>query len=185
MKTLLALFLALSATHAAATEFTVSVPDKSNISFVSRQMGVAVNGSFSKFTSQIDFNPARPEAGRAQIEVMLASVNAGSSDANDEVKDKSWFDVKTYPTANFVSTGIKALGANKYQASGKLTIKGKSRDVLVPFNVKSAGNTLVLDGTIPISRSQFGIGAGEWADPSVVADEVQIRFNLTVAPARP
>lgn len=184
MNRLWGLLCVLISIHAAAAAFNVPVPDKSNISFVSRQMGVAVTGGFSKFTSQISFDPARPETGRARIDVALASVNAGSSDANDEVKSKAWFDVKTWPTASFVSNGIKALGGNRYQASGKLIIKGKSRDVVVPFRVSNTGRLLIVDGAIPISRTQYGIGAGEWADPSVVADAVQIRFHLTLGASR-
>ncbi|HEY9381042.1 MAG TPA: YceI family protein, partial [Burkholderiales bacterium] len=36
--------------------------------------------------------------------------------------------------------------------------------------------------SIPIRRTQYGIGAGAWADTSVVADEVPIKFHLVVAP---
>ena len=181
MKQLIGILLIVVSAHASATVFNVVVADKSNITFVSKQMGVAVTGNFSKFTSQISFDPAKPQTGHAQIDVVLTSINAGSSDANDEVKGKQWFDVKSYPTASFVSSGISYLGGNRYQASGKLIIKGKSRVVLVPFSASNAGSLMVLDGAIPVLRSQYGIGAGEWADPSVVADEVQIRFHLTLA----
>ena len=180
MKHLIGILFMVVSANAAAAVFNVVVAEKSNITFVSKQMGVAVTGNFSKFTSQINFDPAKPQSAHAQIDVALASINAGSSDANDEVKGKQWFDVKSYPSASFISSAITPLGGNRYQASGKLIIKGKSRAVLVPFNVSRAGSLLVLDGAIPVLRSQYGIGAGEWADPSVVADEVQIRFHLTL-----
>ncbi|MHB1676162.1 MAG: YceI family protein [Sulfuriferula sp.] len=183
MKKLVALIFAISAVNAVnavAAVFAVPVPEKSSITFISRQMGVPVSGSFGKFSSRITFDPARPEAGHAEIDVALATVNAGSSDANDAVMSKSWFDVKAYPTATFVSNGLKALGGKRYQATGKLTIKGRSHDVAVPFIASPAGALLILDGTIPISRAQYGIGAGVWADPSVVADAVQLRFHLTL-----
>jgi len=34
---------------------------------------------------------------------------------------------------------------------------------------------------LPIKRSQFGIGTGEWKDASVVADEVLIKFHIAEA----
>lgn len=181
MRILLALLLAVSAANAAAVVFTVPVNNKSSITFTSRQMGVAVNGSFSKFASLIVFDPARPQTSRAQIDVALASVNAGSGEADDTVKSSLWFDVKAYPAATFVSDGLKAMGGNRYQATGKLTIKGRSRPVIVAFTAVPAGRLLMLDGAIPVSRQQYGIGGGIWADPSVVADLVQVHFHIALA----
>lgn len=185
MKAIAAFILLAAVTvNASAALFNAPVAGKSTVTFVSKQMGVGVTGSFGQFASQISFDPTTPETGKAKIDVSLASIDAGSGDANDEVKGKAWFNVKEFPTATFVSTSLKALGANRYQATGKLTIKGKIRDVVVPFTATPAGFTLVLDGAIPISRAQFGIGEGAWADPSVVADEVQVRFHFILGAAK-
>ena len=181
MKIIAALSLALLTPPVSAATFNTTINKTSSVAFVSKQMGVSVNGGFKKFTSQISLDPAKPEIGTARIDIDLASIDAGSGDANDEVKGKSWFNVKEYPVASFVSSGLKAMSGNRYQSTGKLTIKGKSRDVIVPFTASPAGFNLVLDGSIPISRAQDGIGEGAWADPSVVADEVQVKFHFTLS----
>jgi len=178
--TLLLLGLALPlAAH--AVEYNVVQPEKSRVSFVSKQMGVPVEGSFGKFAAQVAFDPAKPEAGRARIDLDLASIDAGSAEANDEVKSKAWFDTRQFPRATFVSTGVKPLGAGRYEALGKMTIKGRTRDVVAPFSFKAAGNAAVLEGSIPVMRLQFGVGEGIWSDTGTVADEVQVRFRFTVA----
>jgi polyisoprenoid-binding protein YceI len=105
---------------------------KSSLAFSSKQMGVPVPGNFKRFTSQISFDPAKPTAASTTLEIDLASIDAGSKDANDEVVGKQWFNVKAFPTAKFVSTGVKALGGNRYEALGKMTIKGQTRDVVAP-----------------------------------------------------
>ncbi len=178
MKAISALLLLAASACVSAANFSVVNPSKSNINFVSKQMGVAVTGNFAQFNSQISLDPTHPEAGKAQITVMLNSIDAGSGEANDEVKGKVWFNVKEYPNATFVSSAVKALSGNRYQAVGKLTIKGKVRDVIVPFTAVPAGASLLLDGSIPISRAAYGIGEGAWADPSVVADDVQVKFHF-------
>ncbi len=61
---------------------------------------------------------------------------------------------------------------------GPLTIKGHTRDIVANFSLKQDGATARIEGTFPFRRSEFGIGEGAWADPSVVADEVQVRFRL-------
>ena len=181
MKHLIPLLAAVLPFAAAAVEFSAVQPQKSRVDFVSRQMGVPVQGSFGKFAAQIAFDPAKPEAGRAQIDLDLASIDAGSAEANDEVKSKGWFSTREFPQARFVSTGVKPLGGGRYEARGKMTIKGKTRDVVAPFSFKADGNVAVLEGSIPVMRLQFGVGEGIWSDTATVADEVQVKFRFTVA----
>ena len=161
-----------------AAEFSKVQADKSSITFVSKQMSVPVEGAFKKFTAHVRINPAKPEAGSAHIEIDLASIDAGGAEANDEVKGKSWFSVAEFPKAVFVSSSVKALGGGKFEASGKMTLKGKTMDVRAPFTVKEGKGVLDVAGEFPLKRLDFGIGSGLWSDTSVVADEVQIKFHL-------
>ena len=183
MKRLLFPLLLLAASAAQAVEYTNVIADKSQITFTSRQMGVPVDGKFGRFAATLSFDPARPEAGKAQIEVDLASVDAGSKDANDEVIGKGWFNVKEFPKARFVSSSVKALGNNRFEAKGQMSIKGRTRDMTVPFSYKPDGANGVFEGVLPLQRTQFGIGEGPWADTSVVADEVPIKFRLVASQA--
>lgn len=182
-----ALLLALSF-PARAVEYSTVLPERSQITFTSKQMGVPVEGRFKKFNAAVLFDPAKPETGRAQIEVDLGSIDAGHPDADEEVKGKGWFNIKQFPIASFVAEGpgsLRALGNNRFEARGKISIKGRTHDVLVPFSYKpeAAGKETkaVLEGSIPILRSQFALGDGPWADTSVVADEVPIKFRFVLA----
>jgi hypothetical protein len=121
----LALTLGL-AMNAAAVEYKVIQPEKSKVTFQYKQMGVAMEGRFKKFAAQLNFDPAKPAAAKADIEIDLASIDAGSSDADDEVVGKTWFNVKAFPKATFVAKQIKANGSNQFDVTGVLTIKGKT-----------------------------------------------------------
>jgi len=167
-----------------AAEFSQVQPAKSSISFISKQMGVPIEGHFGKFTAKISFDPDSIATSNARIEIYMASIDAGSSDANDEVKGKDWFDIRAYPTATFVSTGIKALPGGRYAATGNMNIKGITRAITVPFSAKFENNVATLEGSMAISRLQYGVGGGEWADPDTVADEVQLRFRFTIGATR-
>jgi polyisoprenoid-binding protein YceI len=177
-----ALALAAAAGAFAATAQTVDAA-KSRISFVSRQMNVPVEGKFGRFEAQLAWDTARPESSRARLEVDLASIDTGLAEADEEVRTKGWFDVKNHPKAVFVSSGVRPLGGGRYEVSGKMTIKGQTRDVAAPFVVKEQGGATVFEGEFPLRRLQFGIGEGQWADTSVVANEVQVRFRIVTAGA--
>lgn len=179
--TVIAAGLALAVPALAAGTYSRVLPEKSSLAFVSQQMGVSVDGTFRKFAATLDFDPAKPEAGKATLDIELASIDAGGPEANDEVKSKNWFDVKQFPTARFVSTSVKPLGNNKYEVRGQMSIKGKTHEVVAPFTLKPEGAGAVLEGSFPLKRLDYGVGTGAWGDTSVVADEVQIRFRLAVA----
>jgi len=174
-----AIFLLLAGnTHAA--DYSKVQPGQSSIKFVSRQMGVPVEGVFKKFSAHVRIDPVRPEKAAAHIEIELASIDAGSAEANEEVMGKNWFDVTAFPKAEFVSGPVKALGAGKYEASGKMSIKGKTMEMRAPFTLKEEKGALNIDGIFTLKRLDFGIGSGLWSDTSVVADEVQIKFHFVV-----
>ena len=154
---------------------------KSTVTATSKQMSVPVDGTFRKFTAQLIFDPARPTAGSAQLTIDTASYDLGDESYNQQVRGKDWFDAAQFPNATFVSSAIAPAGGDQFKVSGKLTIKGKSEDVALPVTVTQQGATQTFDGTLPIKRSQFDIGTGEWKDTSIVADEVLIRFHIIEA----
>jgi polyisoprenoid-binding protein YceI len=84
--------------------------------------------------------------------------------------------------ATFESTGVKAQGKNHYTITGKLTLRGITREVAVPVLLKAANAIGIFDGQLTLKRSDFKVGEGEWAD-SVVSDDIHIRFRM-VAPQR-
>ena len=176
--TLLALLAALAAPVAHAVEYRTVLPQQSAIGFEFRQMGVPVKGGFKRFTTQLAFDPARPEAASAQIEIDLASIDAGSPEADDESAGKLWFNRSAYPKATFVSSQIRTLGSNRYEMRGTLTLKGKSRDISVPVSFTPGKNAALFDGAFILKRLDFGIGEGMWADVATVANEVQVKFRI-------
>jgi polyisoprenoid-binding protein YceI len=170
--------LALLASAAHAEEYTTVLPDKSSVAFVYRQMNVPIEGRFGKFAAQLKFDPTKPAAASASIDIDLASIDAGSAEANDEVAGKLWFNTKANPTARFAATSFRALGGNRYEAVGKLTIKGRTQDVVAPFAFTPQGRNGIAEGALTIRRADFAIGEGMWADFGTVANEVQIKFKL-------
>lgn len=180
----LAPLLMLAPAAAPAAGYTEVVAERSAVRFVSRQMGVEVGGSFERFDARLEFDPAHPEQGRARLEIDMASIDAGSRDANEEVVGRDWFDVRTHPRATFVSSTVRALGGNRYEVAGQLTIKGRTREAVAPFTFRQEGGLGVFEGQFAIRRLDFAIGEGMWSDVGVVADEVQIRFNVVAAAAR-
>ena len=157
------------------------VAAQSEIVFVSRQMGVPVEGRFNKFDAQISFDPAKPEAGKLAFTVDTGSATFGAPESDAEMPKATWFNVARFPQASFQSSAVKGLGAGKLEVRGKLAIKGNVHDVVVPVVLVQSGPNTTATGAFVIKRLAFKIGENEWADTSMVADDVQVKFKITLS----
>ena len=169
---------------ASAAEFNQVQTDKSAINFTYQQMGVKLDGKFKKFAAKLSFDPAKPAEAKTTIDVDLASIDTGAAEGDEEVAGKPWFNTKAFPTAQFVSGSVKALGGNRYEVAGKLTIKGKTQDIVVPATFTAQGNSGVFDGSFTIRRGDFSIGEGAWAKFDIVANDILVKFRITAASAK-
>jgi polyisoprenoid-binding protein YceI len=175
--------MALMGTLAVATAFlAIAGGDlridaaKSSLVATFRQENVPVDAPFKSFNGRVDYDPANPNASKAAIEVDTGSFDMGTADYNSEVRKKSWLDSGTYPKATFISTSVKPGVAGHFDATGTLTLKGKTQTLTVPVTATKNGAVTVFEGSLEISRAYFGIGDAEWKD--VVDDKVRIRFHL-------
>lgn len=175
----MALAAALAMPHAHATEFSQVQPAQSSIAFKYQQMGVDMDGKFKRFNSELSFDPEQATKARARFDIELTSIDTGTSESDEEVAGKSWFNTKAFPTASFVSSSVKPLGNNRYEVRGKLSIKGKTQDVVVPASFSARGKTGVFDGSLTIKRGDFAIGEGAWAKFDIVANDVIVKFHIT------
>ena len=157
------------------------LPAQSEIVFVSKQMGVPVEGRFTRFDAQIAFDPKKPEAGKASFSIDLASASLGAAETEAELKLPGWLNSAKVPQARFESTRMKALGGGQFEITGKLTLKGVTRELVVPARLAPAGGLTLATGSFTLKRVDFNIGEGEWNDVSIVANEVLVRFKLALS----
>jgi len=174
--------LLLAALGAAAVHADQKLlPAQSEITFVSKQMGVPVEGRFKKFDAQIAFDPAKPETGKIAFTVDIASITLGAPEPDAELPKAAWFNTAKFPQATFQSSAIKGLGGGKFEVSGKLAVKGNTRDAVVPVTLTQSGTTTTASGVFTLKRLAYKIGENEWADTSMVADDVQVKFKLALS----
>lgn len=160
-------------------------PAGSEIVFTTRQMGVPVEGRFGKFSASIALDPKQPAKGSVALTIDTGSARFGTAELDAEVPKPIWLNVAQFPQASFRSTAVKAAGPGRFDVSGKLDIKGVSRDVTVPVQITQSGATSTASGSFSIPRLAFKVGDAEWSDTSLLANDVQIRFKLVLSGLAP
>lgn len=178
----LCLLLALLTQFAAAQSYGQLQPQASELHFTYTQMGVPMQGRFARFNATLSFDPDHPEEAHTEFEIDLASIDTGLAEVDEEVMSKDWFDVPKHPTARFVSQAVKRLGPGRYKVQGTLSIKGQMHAIVAPLTFTRSAGQGVFEGALKISRLDYRIGEGPWADVSAVADEVQVQFRLVASP---
>ena len=172
--------LVLASDCAAAAGVVVG---KSEIGFTMKQMGVNFDGRFKQWKADVVFQPDALDKSRAEVDVDLGSVDLASTETEAEAKGPLWFDTSKFPVAHFASTSIRNLGGDRYEIAGKLSVKGITRECVVPVTVKAdaAGNRIA-EGTFSLKRLDYRIGEGEWADTSVVDNDIRVHVRIVLSP---
>lgn len=159
------------------------VVDKSEIRFVSKQMGASVEGRFRRWKANVDFRPTDLAKSKANFEIELASIDLASLESEAETRRSVWFDTAKFPLATFTSMAIHSLGGDRYEIAGTLAMKGVAKDIVVPVALrKDAAGNAVAEGQFTLKRLEFRIGEGVWADTDAVANDIVVRVRMVLPP---
>ncbi|WP_313537642.1 YceI family protein [Sphingomonas sp.] len=139
--------------------------------------GEAINGRFARWTADIQFSPDDLAHSRIGVDIDLASVSSGDSERDDTLKGDDFFGVTAHPKAHFTATRIRKQGA-AYVADGTLALAGASKPVPISFTLKIDGDHAQASGTATVKRLAFGVGKGQWSDPSTIPDAIAVTFRF-------
>jgi polyisoprenoid-binding protein YceI len=164
---------------AAAQRLTLD-PAKSALEFQFVQAGAQNKGKFGKFQVVLSLGADSVPIG-LDVVVQIASVDTGDGDRDDTLRGDDLFAAKKYPQAHFVATQITRT-ATGYDAAGKLTIRGVTRDQHVAFTLRTAqeqGHAVgYLSGKTGVKRLDYGIGQGDWKSTEWAGNEVPVIYTL-------
>lgn len=146
----------------------------------------SVTGKFKNFDGDINFDPNNLKGNKFDFAVTVNSVNTDDQKRDNHLKSEDFFNAKTYPSMTFKSTRIEKKSEKEYSIYGKLTIKDKTKDVVLPMKVTGEMEHPMMKGTIvlgilidtTLDRTDFGVGTGDWATTMVVGDEVRIHIPM-------
>lgn len=172
MKKIIFLFLiALFAASLAEAQY-VPIDKGSTLTFKIGNFGFDVGGSFTGFKGSINFDPQNVTSSSFDVTINAATVNTDNNLRDEHLKGASYFDVKDYPVIRFVSSKISSSG-NSFTAYGKLTLKGKTKDISIPFIATTGADNYQFKGSFKINRKDFGVGG-----TSTISNELEVSLNV-------
>jgi len=67
---------------------------------------------------------------------------------------------------------------DRYVAHGRLTLRGVSRPVNLPFRLQIDGDKARVRGVTTLDRTAFGVGQGEWTSTDQIPAKVTVNVDL-------
>ena len=149
----------------------------SKIEFIGSKVTGSHNGSFQKFSGDIDYAGA-PERSRVSVTIDVDSITTDDANLTKHLKTADFFDVAKFPQATFVSTEIKPGGENaSHTITGNLTMHGVTKAVTFPATINITPDLASVDASFSINRKDFGISyAG--APDNLIRDDVVLKLTI-------
>lgn len=157
-----------------------SVQAASKLEFVAAYEGAEAPGEFGQFAISMTFDPDALVTSSLLVDVNVASASMNSTDIDEAILGPEWFNASAFPRAEFHSDAIRSLGDSNYAAEGLVSIKGKTRPLTVLFRWQAHQQSAEMSGSLVLSRTDFEIGTGEWAQDSPIGHEVEVRFKVAL-----
>jgi polyisoprenoid-binding protein YceI len=170
--------LALLPSLAVATEWAVD-PAGSSLSFSGTYQGEPFEGRFARFDATIAIDPANLAGARIDVAVDVASATTGTEEIDAQLPAAEFFHSSKFPKARFLSTAVRD-GDGALVADGTLTIRDKARPIALKLRFAPTPTGATLDVDTAIRRLDFDVGSGEWADTSMIGNDVSVKAHLVL-----
>ncbi|AQS41129.1 MAG: Periplasmic protein [Candidatus Tokpelaia hoelldobleri] len=149
---------------------------KSTLSYEVAFSGEPVSGTIGNWDAIIHFNPAAPQKARADIAIDANSINYGHPYVADSLPGTDGFDTAEYPQVRAVLDHFSK-DQNGWQATGTITIRGKTRPLTLNFTYQENNGHAIIQGSADIDRLAFDLGrqndaSGTWLGKTVRVDLV-------------
>jgi polyisoprenoid-binding protein YceI len=164
-------------------------PMHSSAQFKVRHMMIAnVHGEFDSVSGTVEFDPAKPDASRIDATIDVNSLHTGDPKRDAHLKTPEFFDAEKHPAITFRSKKITPDGGKNYKATGDLTIRGVTKEVIL--NVENLSDEVTdmwklqrrgLAARVRVSRKDFGLAFDP--DGAMVSDAVDITLDVEVTRA--
>ena len=170
--------LVLLATWSSATlaaEWQVD-PARSTIAAVVRQgASGGFEARFERFTAEVAFDPARPEATRVTLTVDTSSFASGHSQRDQVATGDAFLAAKSHREARYVTRAVRPLGGDRYEVEADFTLRGVTRPLAHAATIAAGLEEARATGEVEIARADWGVGQGQPGDVGAV---VVVRFDL-------
>lgn len=139
-------------------------------------------GHFNKFSGSFTYDEANPANNSVRVDIEVDSLFSNHAERDKHLRSPDFFDVARYPKASFVSSGYLDKGDGKGVLTGKLTLRGISKDIAIDVTQIGAGKDpwggyrRGFEGRTTLHLSDYNMLKAGMLGP--VAENVEMYFSI-------
>lgn len=145
-----------------------------------------VTGKFKSFEGTVESDKEDFSDAKVKFSVDINSIDTGNEGRDGHLKSPDFFDAEKFPVMSFESISLANKGGGEYEATGNLTIKGVTKQVVLDVEFGGVqkdfyGNTVAgFEVSGKINRQDFGLTWSAVTETGgiVVSDEVKLHVNV-------
>jgi polyisoprenoid-binding protein YceI len=143
------------------------------VTFTIKNFGINTKGSFKGLKGSIKWDAANPSNSSFNVSVDANTINTGIDMRDNDLRKEHYFNVEKYPTINFVSTAVTA-----NTVTGNFTIKGTTKQINIPYTVKSSVNGYLFEGKFSLNRRDFDVGGSSFT----LSNDLEVQLKVLATP---
>jgi cytochrome b561/polyisoprenoid-binding protein YceI len=150
----------------------------STLAFTTAWSGSPVQGRFDRWKADILFNEAALDRSKVTVTIDMSSASTGDPQRDASLPAPDWFDSAAHPVATFTAGRFTRTGEGRYVAHGQLSLRGVTKPLDLPFELKIEGDRAAVSARASLDRLAFGVGQGEFSATDQIPAKVQVRVQL-------
>jgi polyisoprenoid-binding protein YceI len=152
-------------------------PANTQITFIGSALLASHQGTFTQFSGDLTSPDPDPAHAKLHLQIQMDSVFTKIPLLTRHLKQSDFFDVVTFPVADFVSTQITstAHSPGDVQITGNLNLHGVTRAITFPAHFDIAHGLVTIRAGLTIRQSDFAMQSAR-----ITTDDVPVRFSATV-----
>lgn len=175
-------------THTATSVWAID-PAHSGVGFsVKHLMFATVKGAFRTFSGKVVLNEANVRASSIEVEIDANSIDTRQEQRDAHLRSADFFDAENFPTVTFRSTRIEQVRPGHFRATGELTIRGVTREVVLDVEETGrgqdpwGGERIGFTARTTIERDAFGLTWNQVLEAGgfAVGNDIAITINAEV-----
>ena len=141
--------------------FTSISQTKSSVDFTIRNLGINVDGHFNEFSVEAEFD-ANDKLVSISGKAKVASIKTGIEKRDKHLLEDEYFDLNNHEYIMLSSDEITQSNSSSYKVNANITVKGKTKAIKIPIQVKKTDTFFKITSNFEINRQDFDVGGGSF-----------------------
>ena len=150
-------------------------PEASEVTVKATSRLMNADVRFRRLSGDVTVDPNNLGTAKITLAIEAGSVDSGIGIRDNHLRSEDFFDVKRFPTITFESVRVQGAGP-RATVSGRLTIRGVTREIEVPIDLALTGLALVASGEFVVNRGDYGINYQSFLSP--IGNIVRVIFTF-------